>query len=140
SPEDHIAVVRIIFDQSGKPPRLLRGDHGRPGTAERIEDDGAASAAVPDGVGHEVDWLDRRVPFEVVETPFPESIDARILPHVGPVSTSLAEAKRIHMLCGPDLEHENQLVLRPIERAHAAVGLVPYAKVLQFGKDLFAGV
>ena len=77
SPEDHIAVGRIIFDQSGKPPRLLRGDHGRPGTDERIEDDGAAPAAVPDGVGHEVDWLDRRVPFEVVETSFPETIDAR---------------------------------------------------------------
>jgi hypothetical protein len=55
--EDHIAVGRIIFDQSGKAPRLLGGDHGRPGTAERIEDDGTASAAVLDRVRHEVDGL-----------------------------------------------------------------------------------
>ena len=61
SPEDHIAVVRIIFDQSGKPPRLLRGDHGRPGTAEGIEDDGAAPAAILDRVGHEADAFDGRV-------------------------------------------------------------------------------
>jgi hypothetical protein len=44
------------------------------------------------------------------------------------------------MLCGPDLEHENQLMLRPIETPHAAIGLVPDAKVLQFGKNLFAGI
>ena len=60
-PEDHIAVGRIIFDQAGKPPRLLRGDHGRPGTAEGIEDDGAAPAVVLDRIGHEVDGFDGRV-------------------------------------------------------------------------------
>ena len=51
-PEDHIAVSRITFDQAAKPPRLLRGDHGRPGTAEGIEDDGPAPAAVLDRIGH----------------------------------------------------------------------------------------
>ena len=108
-PKDHIAVGRIIFDQPGKPPRLLRGDHCRPGTAERIKDDGRASAAVLDRVSHEVDGLDRRVQFEVVQTPFPEGIDAGIVPNIRPVSTCLTEAKRVHMLCGPDLEHENRL-------------------------------
>ena len=34
-----------------------------------------------------------------------------------------------------DLEHEHQLVLAPIERPHAAVGLVPDAQVLELGKD-----
>ena len=61
-PEDHIAVGRVIFDQPGKPPRrLLRGDHRRPGTAERIENDGTTSAAIFDRVRNEVDGLDRAV-------------------------------------------------------------------------------
>jgi hypothetical protein len=42
---------------------VLRGDHGRPGTAEGIEDDGAAPAAVLDRVGHEVDGFDGRMNF-----------------------------------------------------------------------------
>jgi len=60
-PEGHIAVGRIIFDQAAKPPRFLRGDHGRPGTAEGIEDDAPAPAAVLDRIGHEVDGFDGRV-------------------------------------------------------------------------------
>src|ERR1700730_11536612 len=42
--------------------------------------------------------------------------------------------------CGAVPIHENQLVLRSTQCAHATIGLVPYAKILQFGKDLFAGV
>ena len=32
----------------------------------------------------------------------------------------------------PDLEHQHQLVLAAVERAHAAVGLVPDAEVFDF--------
>jgi hypothetical protein len=41
-PQDHFTVSWIKFDQAGKPPRLLRSDQGRPGPAERIEDEGEA--------------------------------------------------------------------------------------------------
>src|SRR5271166_986363 len=37
------------------------------------------------------------------------------------------------------LEHEHQLVLRPIERAHAAIVFVPDAERLQFGVCTAAG-
>jgi hypothetical protein len=51
---------------------------------------------------------------------FSETIDACIVPNIGPVTTSLAEAKRIHMSCCSDLEHENQLVLRKDHPAHSS--------------------
>jgi hypothetical protein len=76
-PQDHIAVGRIIFNQAGAPPRLLCGDHGRAGTAEWIEHNGAASAAILDRVGHEVDRLDRGMQFKIVQTPSPKGVDAR---------------------------------------------------------------
>jgi hypothetical protein len=34
------------------------------------------------------------VQFKIGEPSFPEAIDARIFPHIGSISTSLAEAKR----------------------------------------------
>jgi hypothetical protein len=43
------------------------------------------------------------------------------------------------MRSGADLEGEHKLVLRAVEGAHAAVGLVPDAEVLEFGEDLLAG-
>jgi hypothetical protein len=38
-----------------------------------------------------------------------------------------------------DLEREHQLVHAAVERSHAAVGFVPDAKVLEFGKDRSSG-
>src|SRR5450432_2800495 len=97
-------------------------------------------AAVLNRVDYKVDRFDCRMQFEIGETSRSKAIDARIVPNIGPVSTRLAEAKRIQMLRGPDLEHENNLVLRAVECSHAAIAFVPYADVLQLGKDPFAGV
>src|SRR5438552_2040860 len=39
-----------------------------------------------------------------------------------------------------DLEDEHELVLGAIEASHTAIGLVPDAEVLEFGKDRFARI
>ena len=45
------------------------------------------------------------------------------------------------LVCGrrADLEHEDELVLGAVERAHAAVGLVPDAEVLELREHRLAG-
>ena len=58
-------------------------------------------------------------------------VDAGIVPDVGAVAATAAKLDIVDVRRGADLEHEHQLVLRPIERSHAAVVLVPDAEVLQ---------
>ena len=51
----------------------------------------------------------------------------------------LTELKVIDARCAPGLPYEYQLMFRAIERAHAGVGLVPDAEVLELTVDLAAG-
>ena len=97
SSDDHIAVSWIIFDQAGKPPRLLGGDQGRPRTAERIKHDIAAATSVLDRIGYEIRWLDGWVEFQLLQTSWSKSIDAGIVPNIGPVSTRLTETECVHV-------------------------------------------
>ena len=54
-----------------------------------------------------------------------EAVDASIIPDIRPVAASLARAGGVQLLCAAKLVVKDQLVTRPIERAHAAVGLGP---------------
>lgn len=58
---------------------------------------------------------------------------AAALAHVRAIPAMLAQLDIVDMRRHPDLEHEHQLMLRAIETAHAAIGLCPDAKVLEFG-------
>ncbi len=51
----------------------------------------------------------------------------------------LAELEVVDVGCGPGFPHEHQLVLGAVERAHAGVGLVPDAEVLELAVDRAAG-
>src|SRR5271157_41677 len=61
--DDHVAVLRLQFDQACLTPGLLARDQRRAGAAERIEHGIAALAAVPDGALNQLDRLHRRVQF-----------------------------------------------------------------------------
>ena len=63
-----------------------------------------------------------------------------IVPDIGAVAAGLAEPEAVGVRGGADLEDEDQLVLRAIEAAHAAIGLVPDAEVLQLGERGLAGI
>ena len=62
-----------------------------------------------------------------------------MLPDIGAVAPGLAELEIVDVRRRAVLEGENQLMARAVERAHAAVVLVPDAEVLQFRVGLAAG-
>ena len=75
---DHVAVLRLQFDEARLAAGLLARDQCRARSAERIEHGVAALAAVPDGALHQLDRLHRRV----------QVVDVRLLdePHVALVA------------------------------------------------------
>src|SRR5450759_4541944 len=69
-----------------------------------------------------------------------EGIDAPVRPNVRAWAAALAEFEVVLMRRVPVLEHENELMLRAIECAHAGVRFGPDAEVLQFEVRVVAGV
>jgi hypothetical protein len=61
---------------------------------------------------------------------------ASIVPHICPIATMLTELEIIGVRGSPGLPHENQFMLRSVERAHAGIGLVPDTEVLELAVDL----
>ena len=111
----------------------LGGDQRRARAAEGVEDEPLALRAVENGVGDERDRLHGRVHGEVVVTRGAEGVDAGIGPDVRAVAAVLAELDVVDVRRVARLEDEDQLVLRAVERAHAAIGLRPDAEVLELG-------
>src|SRR5262249_27153258 len=63
----------------------------------------------------------------------PEIVDRRIVPDIRPVSAKLPELHIIAVRRDTGFEHQDQLVLAAIERAHAGIVLDPRAEVLELG-------
>src|SRR5215213_1460261 len=72
-------------------------------------------------------------------SPSLEYADPGIVLDIGPVPARVAEAERVRMRGCADLEHEDELMLRTIERAHPAIGLIPDAQVLELGEHRLTG-
>ncbi len=123
----------------GPAPGLLSGDHRRAGPGKGVEDNLIAPRTIPKGIGHKIDRLHRRMHGKGIIARPAKAVDAGIFPDICPVPPVLAELEVIDMLGRALLESEDQLVARAIEGAHAAVGLHPNAKILQFLIDAFAG-
>ena len=81
--------------------------------------------AVHDRIHQERDGFDRRMRLEIGLTAFAKHVGAGIAPHVRAVSSVLAELDVVGVRCVTVLEDQDELVLRAIERAHAAIDLVP---------------
>lgn len=82
--------------------------------------------------------LDGRVKIEgflttLVSIGLLEVHDRRIVPHVGPVASVLAQLEMILVFGGAAFEYEDKLVLATVEGSHASDVLSPDAEVLPFG-------
>ncbi len=67
-----------------------------------------------------------------------DTADAGIVPDIGAIASRLAQTETVGVGGGPDLEDKDQFMFGPVEGSHAAIGLVPDAEVLEFGKSGFA--
>lgn len=136
--DDRVAVDGVELDQPRASARGLGSYEGGSGTAEDIEHDLAPARAISDSVRHKGHRLYGRVHGKLFGSVGPNAADARVIPDIGAIAPSLAETEAIGVGRRPDLEHKDKLMLRAIEGAHASVGLVPDAEVLELREDVFA--
>src|SRR5215204_1350673 len=66
---------------------------------------------------------------QVLPTAAGERVDRSVIPNVSTVAAVAPKLNRIKMGGGPDLVHEDELMLRPVERPHPCIALVPEAEV-----------
>src|SRR5439155_22889456 len=122
---------QIELDHTGAAADPFRRNRRRAGAAEGIEDHATAVGAVADRVGNHGDRLDGRMEGKLALRCPVQRVLADIIPDVGPVPAMAPERHVVDMRGRADLEHEDELVLGTIERAHAGIGLVPDAQVLE---------
>src|SRR5437763_13199699 len=68
-----------------------------------------------------------------------ERVDAGISPHIASVPAEAAELHVIAVRAGAGFEHEDELVLAAVQRAHPRIVLDPDAQIQKFGIDFAAG-
>src|SRR5262249_32404615 len=95
----------------------------------------AAARAVPDGIGHQSNRLDRRMRGELDCSLTLERIHACIIPDIRSRSPILAEFKVIDVWLCAVFPDQDQLMLGSVERSHAGIALVPDTNVFELMID-----
>src|SRR5829696_2225453 len=129
--DDLIAVNRVELDEACPSAGLFGRNEGCSRSTKGVEHRLASFRTVFDGVGHESDRFHSRVHGEFLLPFSPERVDAGVVPDICTVASRVAEPEGVGVRCRPDLEDKDEFVLGAIERAHAAVCLVPDAEVFQ---------
>src|SRR5256885_1082170 len=75
---------------------------------------------------------------QFVQAPGTQRIHTRVVPDIRTRSTMLTELEVVDVRRRPTLEHNDELVLRAIKRAHSGIRLIPDAHVLELGIDISA--
>ena len=132
--------MRVELDAIALSSGPRRGNERRAGAGKGIEDDAGALRAVKNGVGHHGCWLHRRVHGKVGIARRAKAVDAGVRPDVRTVAPVSAEFNIVDVCCPARLEHEYQLMLRAVERTHAAVRLRPDTQVLELAEGAVRGI
>src|SRR5262245_60642979 len=131
--------MRIELEAVATATCTMGGHKGGARAGKGIENNALALGAILDGIGYELDRLDRRMARQLFIAGFSEAVDARIRPHIGAVAAMLAELNIIDMGRGARLIDEDQFVLAAVEAPHAPIGLGPHAEILELGIGAFRG-
>src|ERR1043166_321542 len=86
-----IDVAWIDFHPAGRSPRPLSSDDGRAGAGEGIQDDAVVARAVLDSVGDHARGLYGRMHRQFFEPSRAKTIDAGVIPDIGPIAPVLSE-------------------------------------------------
>src|SRR5271166_1945376 len=136
APNDHVDIERIDLDAATDTTRGLGGDEDRAGAEKRVDDDVAAVGQIDKGVFQHGGRLDGRVVFEAAAGVGAQRRGARIGPDVRTPAAAFAEFDVVDVRGGAGLEQRQQLMLGPIEAAHAGIGLGPDNEVQGDQADL----
>ena len=106
-----VDIERVQLDYPSDTASALGRQDRRAAAAERIEDDAVAPAAVTDQIGDERYRLDSGVQVELPAPGWVQTVDARIIKHVGAISAFGAETKVVDVGSSAVFEDDDQLVL-----------------------------
>jgi len=106
-----VDIERVQLDYPSDTASALGRQDRRAAAAERIEDDAVAPAAVTDQIGDERYRLDSGVQVELTAPGWVQTVDARIIKHVGAISAFGAETKVVDVGSSAVFEDDDQLVL-----------------------------
>ena len=106
-----VDIERVELDHPSDPARTLGCQNCRAAAAERIEDDAVAPATVTNQVGDECHRLDGGVQIEVATPSRMQTVDARIIEHVGAIPAVGAEPEIVDVGSVAALEDGDQLML-----------------------------
>src|SRR6202022_3281015 len=90
-PNGNVDVGWVDFQRARLAAGSLCGNQDCAAAAERVEDEVTPFGAIPDCVGDEADWLDRRVHLQFVHSLRPKRIYPGIIPDVGAVASGPAQ-------------------------------------------------
>src|SRR5580700_8297513 len=138
-PHGDIDVVGINLQRASPATGALGSDQHGTASGEWIEDKAIAPRAVLHGVCHEGDWLDRGMHRELLKPARLKAVDPCIVPDIRPRPAILTELECVDVRRGAVLPNEHEFMLGTVKCAHSGIGLVPDAKVLEFGVDSIAG-
>src|SRR5215469_16859775 len=129
APDDGIDVARIELQSVTAPAGSLRRHDGGAATHKGIKDNVAPGRAIHDGVGHQGDRLHGRVQRKEIAlfSRSTRTIHSRVVPDIAAMAAKLTKLHVVAVWGMAVLEHEHQLVLAAIERAHAGIMLGPDA-------------
>jgi len=102
-----IDIERVQFDDPGDAAGTLCRQDGCAAAAKRVEDDAIASAAVADQVGDEGHRLNGGMEIELATPGRMETVDPRIIEHIGPIPALTAEPEIIDVQRATAFEHRN---------------------------------
>ena len=130
-----IDIERIELDAAADPADTFGRQQRRAAAEKRVEDKVAAGRTIENRIGDQRDRFYRgmkrgKVPLFALS---PEIVQAWVMPDVGAVATMLAQLDVIPVRRPAVLEHEDQLVLAPVEGTHAGIVLDPHTHVFKFG-------
>src|SRR5205814_10471712 len=135
--DDRVDIAGIELKSVAAPAGALGGDHRRAAAEKAIEHDVAAGRAVEDRVGDHRHRFHRRMQRRQITllAAAGEGVGPGVPPDIAAVAPELAELDIVAVPVAAVFEHEDELMLAAIERAHPGVVLDPDAEVFQLAVD-----
>src|SRR5579863_2209090 len=129
APNGRIDVKRVELETVAVPSHALRCDQGRAASQKWIKHDCAAPRAIHDRVRDHRHGLWRGMQSQQVTLAFtaPEVVGAAVLPDIRAVPAKSPQLHIINVWLASVLEHQHELVLAAVKRAHTAIVLDPDA-------------
>src|SRR5438094_382534 len=131
SPDREIDIDRVELDTAAAPADPLGRNQRGAAAKKRVQHKRASGRAIEQRIGDESNglwcWMSGQQVTLLASAP--EMAGAGVLPDIGAVAAELPELHVVAVRSCAVLEHQNELVLAPVEGAHPGVVLDPDTEI-----------